>query len=83
MRSKLAGCFGEPGFVARRTAAGANHHCVAPLLTARRKPAPAFAGGRFQVSSRSLLVALRRYTAVFPHIAVVVRAPQQVRACAS
>jgi hypothetical protein len=63
MDSNLAGCFGEPGFAARRTAAGANLLRIESPRTARCKPAPAFAGGRFQASSRSLFVAVRSFTA--------------------
>ncbi|MBB5499898.1 hypothetical protein HDG37_004118 [Paraburkholderia sp. MM5384-R2] len=83
MHSNLAGCFGEPGFVARRTSAGANRHRAAPPRAARRKPATAFAGGRFQASSRNLFIAVRSFIAVFLRIALAAPAPWQVRACAS
>ncbi|MGF6854799.1 hypothetical protein OKW29_003686 [Paraburkholderia sp. CI3] len=83
MHSNLAGCFGEPGFVGRRTSAGANRHRAAPPRAARRKPATAFAGGRFQVSSRNLFIAVRSFIAVFPRIGLVAPATWQVRACVS
>jgi hypothetical protein len=72
--SNFAGCFGEPGFVARRTAARWDCQRAAALRRARRKPASAFAGGRFQASDRRVFIAFRSFITMVSRIAVAMRA---------